>query len=54
MGELEQMLLTATNISDDIAIAVKKLGGLALPAHIDRPSFSLWSHLALFLITWAL
>lgn len=46
VGELEQMLLTATNISvDDIAIAVKKLGGLALPAHIDRPSFSLWSHL---------
>jgi PHP family Zn ribbon phosphoesterase len=46
IGELERMLLTATDISvDDIAIIVKKLGGLALPAHIDRPSFSLWSHL---------
>ncbi|NLT95612.1 MAG: PHP domain-containing protein [Clostridia bacterium] len=46
IGELERMLLTATNISvDDIVGAVKQLGGLALPAHIDRPSFSLWFHL---------
>lgn len=46
VGEVERLLLTGTNISvDDIAINVKEMGGLAIPAHIDRPAFSLWSHL---------
>lgn len=46
VGEVERLLLTGTNISvDEIAINVRKIGGLALPAHIDRPAFSLWSHL---------
>lgn len=46
IGELDRFLLTGTNISvDDIIRSVGDLGGLALPAHIDRPAFSLWSHL---------
>jgi len=46
VGEVEQLLLTGTNISvDDIALTVREMGGLALPAHIDRAAFSLWSHL---------
>lgn len=46
VGEVERLLLTGTNISvDDIAITVEEIGGVAIPAHIDRPAFSLWSHL---------
>ncbi|MGI6224888.1 MAG: PHP domain-containing protein [Peptococcales bacterium] len=46
VAEEERLLLTGTNLSiDDIVINVREIGGLALPAHIDRPAFSLWSHL---------
>ena len=49
IGDCKRFLLTATNISiDNILKQVMDLGGLALPAHIDRPSFSLWSHLGFF------
>lgn len=46
IGEINKLLLTATSFSiDDIHEQVGALGGLVLPAHIDRPSFSLWSQL---------
>lgn len=45
-GELEQMLLTSTDMSvETIASDVAGLGGLCIPAHIDRPSFSLMATL---------
>lgn len=46
IGENNRLLLTATNISVDyIALKVEELGGIAIPAHIDRPAFSLWINL---------
>lgn len=44
--ENNRLLLTATSFSTDaINEQISALGGLVLPAHIDRPSFSLWSQL---------
>ncbi len=38
----ERLLLTSTDLSLEEAVhRVRALGGMALPAHIDRPSFSL-------------
>ncbi|MDK2823331.1 MAG: 3,5-nucleoside bisphosphate phosphatase [Clostridia bacterium] len=46
IAENDRLLLTATNISlDDIVKYVHGIGGLAIPAHIDRPAFSLWMNL---------
>ncbi len=46
IGELAQMLITATSIStDDIFDLVEGLGGVAYPAHVDRDSYSVLSNL---------
>jgi 3',5'-nucleoside bisphosphate phosphatase len=45
-GEVEISLMQAADISlDQLQIEVKRWGGLFIPAHIDRPSFSLTSQL---------
>ena len=46
IGEVEQMLITATTIGiDDIFDIVEKLGGVAYPAHVDRDSYSVLANL---------
>ena len=41
-----RLLLTSSDLSlDDVVRRVRALGGLAIPAHIDRPSFSLLANL---------
>lgn len=46
IGENQQFLLNSVNISvDDIVKKVNEIGGLVLPAHIDRQAFSLWTNL---------
>ncbi len=46
VGEIEQLLLVATQISvDKIVECVKQVGGLIYPAHIDRSSYSILSNL---------
>ena len=43
-----RLLLTSTNLTlDDVVRRVTRLGGIAIPAHIDRPSFSLLANLGL-------
>jgi Predicted metal-dependent phosphoesterases (PHP family) len=45
-GKLEQMLVTATDLSvEDIVDIVKSAGGIAVPAHVDRDSYSIISNL---------
>ncbi len=45
-GIEEKMLIGATDLSiDDIVKMIHRLGGLAIPAHIDRESFSVLSQL---------
>ncbi len=45
-GELEKLLLQATPFSiDEIVRMVRSAGGCAVPAHINRPSFSVLSNL---------
>lgn len=42
----ERLLLTATNLTlAEIAAEVDRRGGLAIPAHVDRPAFSIISQL---------
>ncbi|HAZ31426.1 MAG TPA: histidinol-phosphatase [Dehalococcoidia bacterium] len=42
----ERLLVTSTDMSLEMAVAmVQDLGGLALPAHVDRPAFSLIANL---------
>ncbi len=42
----ERLLLTSTTFSVEEAMAeVSRLGGLAMPAHVDRPAYSLLSNL---------
>ena len=42
----ERFLLTSTDMSLEMVVAmVHDLGGLALPAHVDRPAFSLIANL---------
>ena len=49
LGEEERLLAGATNIAIyEAAALVASYGGLAYPAHIDRPSFSLLSNLGLW------
>ncbi len=46
IGEVENLLINATTIDfDEVFPAVKKFGGVALPAHIDKKSNSLLSQL---------
>ena len=41
-----RLLLTSTDLSlDEVISRIKALGGLPIPAHIDRPSFSLLANL---------
>jgi len=48
VGENPRLLLTATGFSvEDVARRVEELGGVAIPAHVDRPSFSLLGTLGL-------
>jgi len=46
MGEREDMLLTSTDLSFDETVAlIGSHGGVAVPAHVDRDSFSVLSQL---------
>lgn len=46
IGKEEQMLITATSLSiNDVFSLVHSCGGVAIPAHIDRHSYSILSNL---------
>ena len=46
VGEVENMLVTACSLSvDDVVREVRALGGVCIPAHIDRDSYSIISNL---------
>ncbi|MCL2865316.1 MAG: PHP domain-containing protein [Lachnospiraceae bacterium] len=46
VGTIEHLLIHATNISfDDVFPLVESYGGIAFPAHVDKPSNSLLSNL---------
>ncbi len=46
LGEVEKYLVTSADIGiDELADRVHELGGIAVPAHADRPAFSLVSQL---------
>lgn len=46
IGKLEKLLLTSTSLAaEEVVKEVKKIGGLCIPAHIDRPAYSLISNL---------
>lgn len=45
-GEVDKYLITSADIGlEDLADRVISLGGIVIPAHVDRPSFSLTSQL---------
>lgn len=45
-GEVDKYLVTSADIGlEDLAARVVALGGIVIPAHVDRPSFSLSSQL---------
>ncbi len=45
-GYEEQLLVTATSLSiDDVKALADKVGGVAIPAHVDRSSYSVLSNL---------
>jgi PHP family Zn ribbon phosphoesterase len=45
-GEVEYYLVNALDIGvDDIGAKVEEFGGLVIPAHVDRPAFSMTSQL---------
>lgn len=47
-GQIERLLVTASNIGvDEVFQIVARLGGAALPAHIDRASYSMLSNLGI-------
>ena len=49
LGEYEPLLINATALSiDDMPSFAKKYGGIAIPAHIDRSSNSIFSNLGYF------
>ena len=49
IGEVEYLLVNATDLDIyDVFKAAKKLGGIAIPAHIDRSSCSILSNLGFF------
>ncbi len=46
VGQVEWLLISATSMSiNEVAEEAKKLGGIVIPAHIDRPTYSLSSQL---------
>jgi hypothetical protein len=46
LGEVEKYLIISAPVSlDECADRVHRLGGLVIPAHVDRPSFSMMSQL---------
>lgn len=48
IGRLDRLLSFATGISiDDLVETVRKIGGVCIPAHIDRPSYSIISNLGM-------
>ena len=48
VGEEPRMLLTAANLTtDEVFRLVKELNGVAVPAHVDRSSYSILSNLGL-------
>jgi PHP family Zn ribbon phosphoesterase len=48
VGEEKRMLVTATSLSvEKIFRLVSQLGGVTIPAHIDRPSYSILSNLGI-------
>lgn len=49
IGEKTDLLLTASSIGiNDAACIVKSFGGILIPAHIDRDSYSVLSNLGIF------
>ncbi|MCL1819109.1 MAG: phosphoesterase [Oscillospiraceae bacterium] len=53
VGVEERLLLSATSISVyDTAPLLKSFGGVAIPAHIDRSSFSVMSNLGMWDDSW--
>jgi PHP family Zn ribbon phosphoesterase len=47
-GEVEYYLVNPLNLSiDDIGEKVTKYGGIVIPAHVDRPAFSMTSQLGI-------
>ncbi len=49
IGRISRLLTSATDIGIyDVASLVASYGGLAMPAHIDRPSFSLLANLGFY------
>lgn len=47
-GEERRMLITATSLTVNMVfLLVKQLGGVVIPAHVDRPSFSMISNLGM-------
>jgi len=50
LGEVDKYLITSAEIGlDDLCRTVIGLGGIVIPAHVDRPSFSLTSQLGFIL-----
>lgn len=48
LGEVNKYLVTSADLSlETLAARARELGGLVIPAHVDRPSFSLTSQLGL-------
>lgn len=48
VGQVERLLSFATSISiDELVVLVAKVGGVCIPAHVDRPSYSLISNLGM-------
>ncbi len=48
LGEVDKYLVTSADFSlEELAYRTRELGGLVIPAHVDRPSFSLTSQLGL-------
>jgi len=46
LGEVDKYLVTSADIGlEDLANRVRALGGLCIPAHVDRPAFSMTSQL---------
>ncbi|MBT9167492.1 MAG: hypothetical protein DDT19_00830 [Syntrophomonadaceae bacterium] len=46
VGSLDRLLLTSTSLSlEEVIEGVSIIGGICIPAHVDRPSYSLISNL---------
>ncbi|ULQ58943.1 PHP domain-containing protein [Brucepastera parasyntrophica] len=46
LGEVDKYLITSAEIGlEDLSSLVLRLGGIVIPAHVDRPAFSLTSQL---------